>query len=318
VAWRGLGAWRAEGDRVTSATVHRPTSAAEVSAIIRELDPLRIRGGGHWMEAGQPVQARDLLSLESLRGIGAYTPGDLTISVGAATTLAELDAATAPHGQWCPLLPWGDDAGTVGATIATATAGPFAAQLGRPRDLVLGVEAVDGTGRTIAAGGRVVKNVAGFDLTRAFTGSWGTLAALTHVHLRLRARPAIDETWSVAGDSGDATLRAALHELAQGPYAPLGLIALTLAQATTIDVDAGTAALVRLGGNRAFVDASRAALRALGTCTATDPSVWDRVRGRLAPPDRAGAWRWDALSTRLRARFDPSRLLNPGILGDPA
>lgn len=309
---------------MTSTTVHRPTSTAEVSAIIRELDPLRIRGGGHWMEAGQPVRARGILSLESLRGIGAYTPGDLTISVGAATTLAELDAATAPHGQWCPLLPWGDDAGTVGATIATATAGPFAAQLGRPRDLVLGVEAVDGTGRIIAAGGRVVKNVAGFDLTRAFTGSWGTLAALTHVHLRLRARPAIDESWCVAGDAGDTgdtgdtTLHAALHQLAQGPYAPLGLLALTPAQATTIGVGVGTAALVRLGGNRAFVDASLTALRALGACTATDPTVWDRVRGRLAPPDRTSAWRWDALSTRLRARFDPSRILNPGILGDPA
>lgn len=308
---------------MTSATVHRPTSAAEVAAIIRECAAageaaLRIRGGGHWMEAGQPVQAHETLSLASLRGVGTYTPGDLTISVGAATTLAELDAATAPHGQWCPLLPWGDDSGTVGATIATASAGPFAAQLGRPRDLVLGVEAVDGTGRIIAAGGRVVKNVAGFDLTRAFTGSWGTLAVITQVHLRLRARPAIDETWSVAGDSGDDTLLAALHQLSQGPYAPLGLLALTPAEATAVGLDSGTAALVRIGGNRALVDAARAALRALGPCTATDPAAWDRVRARLAPPDRTRAWRWDPLATRLRARFDPARILNPGILGDPA
>ena len=192
-------------DLMTSATVHRPTSAVEVSAIIRECAAagvaggmsdaaLRLRGGGHWMDAGHAVQAPIRSSLEALRGIVAYTPGDLTITVGAATTLAELDSATRAHGQWCPLLPWGDDAGTVGATVATATAGPFADALGRPRDLVLGVEAVDGTGRIIVAGGRVVKNVAGFDLTRAFTGSWGTLAAITHVHLRLRARPAIDES----------------------------------------------------------------------------------------------------------------------------
>ena len=136
-----------------SGTLHRPTNRDEVAEVVRAAvargTPLRIRGAGTWMDAGLPVRAGEVLALDRLQGIVAYTPADLTITVEAATTLAELDAATRPHGQWCPLLPWGDDAGTVGATVATATTGPFAAQLGQPRDLVLGVDAVDGVGPRI-------------------------------------------------------------------------------------------------------------------------------------------------------------------------
>ena len=94
---------------------------------------------------------------------------------GAGTTLAELDAATARHNQWCPLLPWGDDSATVGATFATATSGPCAAALGRPRDIAVGVQFVDGTGMIVRGGGRVVKNVAGYDVSRAVAGWAGGL-----------------------------------------------------------------------------------------------------------------------------------------------
>ena len=298
--------------------MHRPATVEALAAVVREAAAarrgLRLIGAGTWLDAGHAGDAVDALSVGAFRGIESYTPADLTISVGAATTLAELEAATAAHGQWCPLLPWGDDRGTVGATVATATTGPFAESLGRPRQLVLGLECVDGTGRIIQAGGRVVKNVAGFDLTRAVTGSWGTLAVITRLHLRLRARPPVDVTLALdAHPARDAALR----DLARGPLAPLGLVPLAPDDAAALGA-AGARHLLRLGGNAAAVRAAREAVDAIGTAQELPASAWDLIRVRLAPPARATHWRWDALSARLRERFDPDGILNPGLLGRPA
>lgn len=313
---------------------HAPSTVAEVASIVRDAASagraLRIRGAGTWMDAGHAVQTDAELSLGAFTGITSYRPEDLTLSAGAGTTLAELDAVTRAHGQWCPLLPWGDDAGTVGATIATATSGPFGARLGRPANLALGLVCVDGTGRVIASGGRVVKNVAGFDLTRAVTGAWGTLAVITQVHLRLRARPAVDETWALAlPDAEDATdamdawdaADARVLAFASGPFAPLACtrIAATDALGSSDAFGTGDARwLVRIGGNATLVAAARAALRTLGDAREVDVRAWDSVRARQAPPGRAECWRWDALSLRLRDRFDPARVLNRGLLGEPA
>lgn len=303
---------------------HAPSTVAEVASIVRDAASsgrtLRIRGAGTWMDAGHAVQADADLSLGAFTGITSYRPEDLTLSAGAGTTLAELDAVTRANGQWCPLLPWGDDAGTVGATIATATAGPFAARLGRPANLALGLECVDGTGRVIASGGRVVKNVAGFDLTRAVTGAWGTLAVITQVHLRLRARPAVDETWAITASDAPNAMDARVLAFADGPFAPLACtrIAATDALAADALVPGDARWLVRIGGNATLVAAARSALRSLGDPREVDVRAWDSVRARQAPPARAEQWRWDALSLRLRERFDPARVLNRGLLGGPA
>ncbi|MBX7117756.1 MAG: FAD-binding protein [Gemmatimonadaceae bacterium] len=305
---------------------HRPATVEALAALVRARAGapasasgarrgLRIAGAATWMDAGHPVREAEHLSLGAFRGIEAYTPADLTISVGAATTLAELDAATAAHGQWCPLLPWGDDHGTVGATIATATTGPFAERLGRPRQLVLGVECVDGTGRIVRAGGRVVKNVAGFDLTRAVTGAWGTLAVITRLHLRLRARPAVDVTLAVACPATEAAT-SRLAAFTRGPLAPLGVVAVEAADAAAIGAP-GATHLVRLGGNAALVREARTAVGSLGAVTELEAAAWSTIRARLAPAPRLTGWRWDALASRLRDRFDPARILNPGLLGDP-
>ena len=296
--------------------------ARDVADRVREAHdarrPLRVQGLGTWLGAGHEVTPKATsLSLAGSRGVVTYNPGDLTMTVEAGTTLAELDEATGAHGQWCPLLPWGGDGGTVGATIATATTGPFAATLGRPRDLVLGMEAVDGTGRTIQAGGRVVKNVAGFDLTRAFTGSWGTLAVITRVHLRLRARPTVDETWTVAPAEASEAMPPALRDFVRGPHAPLACERISAEEARALGLDAG-AWLIRLGGNASAIAATHAALRRLGDATERDGRVWDRLRLLRDPAPTATRWRWDALSTRLKATFDPRRVLNPGLLGDTA
>ncbi len=288
----------------------RPRTTTEVleavRAAVRDGRALRIVGAARWNDAGHPVRAPETLSLAELTGVVSYRPDDLTMTVEAGTTLAELDATTRARGQWCPLLAWGDDHGTVGATLATATSGPFADALGRPRDLTLGLEAIDGTGRHIVAGGRVVKNVAGFDLTRALVGAWGTLGIITRVHLRLRPRPAVDATFAF-------TPRGA--GLPPMPIAALAQVPLPSAVAATLGV-ADAAWLLRVGANASAVAAARAALDGAGRVVELDAAAWDLVRRDSAPPSPARQWRWDPLSLRLRDRFDPQRLLNPGLLGE--
>ncbi|MEO7042194.1 MAG: FAD-binding oxidoreductase [Gemmatimonadaceae bacterium] len=165
---------------------------AEVAAAIREAGvariPLRIVGRGTWLDAGSPVAAETTLSLIEDAGIQAYAPGDLTVTVRAGTTLREVTEALARSDQWVALDPEGDTDGTIGATVATCSYGPAAALFGTPRDQVLGMTVVLGNGDIIRPGGKVVKNVAGFDLTRLMIGAWGTLGVITEITLRVRSR----------------------------------------------------------------------------------------------------------------------------------
>ena len=301
----------------------RPGSLDELASLITESAAhhraLRLVGRGTWLDGGSPVASgAEPLHLDAFGGIIEYEPGDLTITVGAATTIAELDAVTAAHNQWCPLTPWGGDDGSVGATIATATPGPFAHAMGLPRDLVLGLECVDGTGKVLRPGGKVVKNVAGFDLVRLMTGSWGSLAAITRVSLRLRARPAVDETWFVPLD-GAAAPRAqdALRRSKTPP------IACEVTEAGLFDAATTTGLLVRIAGNAAVVAAARAELAAraevtaLGDARGADPSSWTQLRATMTQraPRIPSSPEVRALNDGVRRAFDPAHILNPGIMG---
>lgn len=165
---------------------------AEISAVVRDAaadrGALRIVGRGTWLDAGSPVSASGELVLADDRGIVAYVPDDLTVTARAGTTLRELNDALGAHNQWIALDPDGGPDVTIGATVATCSYGPAAAFFGTPRDQVLGMTVVLGTGEVIRVGGRVVKNVAGFDLTRLMIGAWGTLGVITEVTLRVRSR----------------------------------------------------------------------------------------------------------------------------------
>jgi glycolate oxidase FAD binding subunit len=302
-------------------------SAHDLAAVVRDAHdrggPLRVVGTGTWLAAGGAVRsdARPL-DVSGLTGVVEYVPGDLTLTARAGTTLAEIDAATTPHGQWCPLLPWGSDDASIGAVFATATSGPFERAMGRPRDLALGLEFVDGTGAIIRAGGRVVKNVAGFDLTRLLVGSWGTLGVITEVSVRLRARPAVDETWIVELDRHDPQAREGLAAFERGPYAPLACSRIGEADARLSELASpaadGNAALIRIGGNATFVAASRDVIRRLGRCVATDPAAWTNHRSARKGDTRVNLERAlnDPLSRRVKEKFDPKHILNPGIFGE--
>jgi len=165
---------------------------AEISAAVHDAASdrtgLRIVGRGTWLDAGSPVSASVQLPLADDHGIVAYVPDDLTVTARAGTTLRDLNETLGAHNQWIALDPDGGPDVTIGATVATCSYGPAAAFFGTPRDQVLGMTVVLGTGEVIRVGGRVVKNVAGFDLTRLMIGAWGTLGVITEVTLRVRSR----------------------------------------------------------------------------------------------------------------------------------
>lgn len=269
-------------------------------------EPLRIAGTGAWLDAGRSVSAGTSLSLADDEGIIDYVPGDLTLTARAGTTLASISRATGAEGQWLALDPFGASTGTLGATIATASAGPLAHAFGTPRDAVLGLEVVTGTGAIVRAGGRVVKNVAGFDLTRLFTGAWGTLAVITEITVRLRARPERDETSALALPAGDA-LDAWLARLRALPFAPLALELVNAPLATALGLGRNPLLVARLGGNEDSVRAQRQLLGAFGDASSLPSHIWSAlaeiepggaaVARVSAPPSRLAAL-WARLASR--------------------
>ncbi len=256
----------------------RVTQVAEIAERIRDANAsrttLRITGRGGWLDAGRPVLGAETLSMAELTGVLDYTPGDLTLTARAGTSLGEIERVTAGERQWLALDPPGGSEGSIGATAATASAGPLAHAFGAPRDQLLGLEVVTGTGVRIATGGRVVKNVAGFDLTRLFTGSWGTLGVITEVTVRLRGVPEVDETVAVRVDDGAAAVDRLAITLRAMAIAPIALELLNAALARELSMAASTTLLARLAGNADMVRAQRAVLAALGDVAAAPPGVW--------------------------------------------
>lgn len=310
-------------------TVAHPESTVAVADAVRSArdagSGLRIVGAGRWTGAGSPAArvsaALPALSLAKLTGVVAYVPADLTMTVRAGTTLAELNEVTAQNNQWCPLLSWGDDEGTVGATFATATAGPCADALGRPRDIALGLEFVDGTGVTVRGGGRVVKNVAGFDLTRLMVGAFGTLGVITEITMRLRAKPQVDLSLCVQParhrpDAGSA--RVGVSALLKAAIPPIACEPIDARLGAALGLNPGCV-IVRYGGNRALVDAGRACADAVGAVTEIGSGVWTKLRTLDPHPRRIdGAPLASTVARRIKQRFDPAGVLNPGVFGESA
>jgi len=276
---------------------------------------LRIAGAGTWLDAGRPVDSSEQLSLAAHSGIVEYTPGDLTLTARAGTTLREIHDAVAMHGQLLALDPFGADSGTIGATIATASAGPLATRFGAPRDLALGLEFVSGRGATVRGGGRVVKNVAGFDLTRLLTGSWGTLGVITEVTVRLHARPESDATLAVPARAAKGEIGRVRSALTRWPFIPLACEVVNDALGRQIGLG-GASVLLRLGGNSDAVSAQRRALAELGDPREVDSNVWRALRAadgdsalvlRLsrAPADVDATW-GDAVS--IAAPYSGARM----------
>lgn len=248
-------------------------SAVRESGVTRT--PLRISGRSNWLDAGRPVLGGKNLSVRDDTGVVSYVPGDLTLTVRAGTTLSEIERVTLEHDQWLPLDPYGSSDGTIGATIATASAGPLASGFGLPRDLLLGLEFVNGRGEIVRAGGKVVKNVAGFDLSRLLTGSWGTLGVITEVTLRLYARPRADRTF-VVRLRGDQATR--LAQAAYTSFAPYALQFVGASAARALGLGELPVCLIRLGGNDAVVAEQLIALSQIAQPEEAEADIWTALR----------------------------------------
>ena len=151
--------------------------------------PLRIRGGGTKDFYGQILHG-ELLDTRPLAGILAYEPSELVVTVGAGTRLTELHAALAAQQQALPFEPphFGA-ASTVGGMVAAGLAGPARASVGGVREHVLGVQILSGKGELLSFGGQVMKNVAGYDVSRLMAGALGTLGIITQVSLKVLPLP---------------------------------------------------------------------------------------------------------------------------------
>ncbi len=151
--------------------------------------PLRIRGGGSKDFYGQSLQG-ELLDTTPLRGITSYEPSELVVTARAGTPLRELEAALAEQGQCLPFEPphfdlCGEGQATVGGMVAAGLSGPARASVGGVRDYMLGVQLLNGRAEHLTFGGQVMKNVAGYDVSRLMAGSMGTLGLITEVSLKV-------------------------------------------------------------------------------------------------------------------------------------
>ena len=199
-------------ERVTMLT---PQSEAELSEIVAGTEaPLRIIGGGT-----RPIgttQTAEVLSTARLSGINLYEPGALTLVAKAGTPIDEIEAALAEEGQMLAFEPMDHRAllgtagtPTIGGIVAGNISGPRrVSSVGACRDCLLGVRFVDGTGRILKNGGRVMKNVTGYDLNKLMCGSWGTLGVLSEVALKVLPRTQSTGVLLIEGLSDDVAIKA--------------------------------------------------------------------------------------------------------------
>lgn len=179
----------------------RPAADWELKSIISQLGadriPLEVIGAGTKRTVGHPVTAGVVVSTASLRGITLYEPTELVMSARAGTPVSQIEVELASRGQMLPFEPQdygaalGSQAGlqTIGAVFSMNNSGSRRISVGSARDHLLGVRGINGRAEQFKAGGRVMKNVTGYDVARGLTGSWGTLAVLTEVTFKVAPLP---------------------------------------------------------------------------------------------------------------------------------
>lgn len=248
----------------------------QVRAAAARQAPLRIRGGGSKDFHGTPPQSEPL-DTRGYHGIVSYEPSELVVTVRAGTPLATLEAALAEKQQCLPFEPPRfAPGGTVGGMVAAGLSGPARASVGAVRDYVLGLKLINGRAEHLAFGGQVMKNVAGYDVSRLMAGAWGTLGVLTEVSLKVLPVAPAEATLRFECDQTEALRR--LHAWGGQPL-PLN--------ASCWVRDAGVDTLyVRLRGAVAAVES---ACRAIGGERQPDASAdWDACRDQTLPWFSAG------------------------------
>lgn len=188
-----------------------PETAADLAAMLRRASDEKlsivIRGAGTKTDWGRPPGKIDaILSTRGLNRVLSHEHGDLTATVEAGATLREVNLALSRQHQWLPLDPAFDGEATIGGILATNDSGPLRHRFGTPRDLVIGTQVATADGLLAKSGGQVVKNVAGYDLSKLLAGSFGSLAAIVTATFKLSPLPAASRTLvATARDTDDLT-----------------------------------------------------------------------------------------------------------------
>lgn len=233
---------------------------------IRAGQPLRIRGAGSKDFYGNALRG-EVLDTRSHTGIIAYEPTELYVTAKCGTPLAEIEAALAAQGQCLPFEPPRFSAdSTLGGVVSAGLSGPRRASAGSLRDYVLGVKIIDGAARELTFGGQVMKNVAGYDVSRLIAGSLGTLGLITEVTLKALPQPVAEATLRFEMPQGEA-----LDKLNRWAGQPLPIVASAWADGRLT---------LRLAGARAAVEAAQQKLGARGTA---QDSFWSDLRDQRLP-----------------------------------
>lgn len=238
---------------------------------------LRLVGGGSKDFLGGPLVGEPLVT-RAYAGVTDYAPTELVISARAGTPLAEVEALLAETGQMLPFEPphFGPDA-TLGGAVACGLAGPARPSAGGVRDVVLGVRILDGRAQDLRFGGQVMKNVAGFDVSRLMVGSMGTLALILEVSMKVLPRPECESTLVFELDQGTALARCV----------ELGRKAMPISATAWIPDVAGTAPVghlyLRLAGRETTVAATERALGGETLAHAAQAGFWQDLREQTLP-----------------------------------
>jgi glycolate oxidase FAD binding subunit len=232
-------------DGIVPVSVVRPASVDEVQSVVRAAassgSALVATGLGGHLDIGAPPRRVDVLvRLDRLDGVRDHQPADMTVTTEAGCSLARLDALLTTAGQWLPLDPPRPEATTAGGLVAANLAGPLRASQGTVRDLLLGLRVVGADAALVASGGRVVKNVAGYDLSKLHVGALGTVGVIVEATFKVRPRPAREEAVVIAcrsaREAGDTALAvrdavealwleaAGSHALPDGPGAAAAVV----------------------------------------------------------------------------------------------
>jgi glycolate oxidase FAD binding subunit len=294
----------------------RVRDAADVEQVVRSAiaseQPLEIIGHGSKRLVGQPMATNALLDLSALNAVTAYEPNELIVTVQAGAPLADVLSLIDSRNQQFAFEPMNTagllgtpDIGTIGGMIGAGLAGPRRIKAGGARDHLLGAHAVSGFGDSFKAGGKVVKNVTGYDLCKLLAGSWGTLAVMTEVTLKVMPRPESERTLVLRGLDDIAANRAMTAAMGS-PFDVSGAAhvpgsALRAAAGALADLQSQQAVtLLRLEGIAASV-AHRAAslakaLAPFGTAETVDDAasaaIWISVRDvrPFSAGGALGAW----------------------------
>ena len=280
-----------------------PGSAGEAREVIKlagtEALAMVPAGAGTFLDSGNVLDRSNLiLSTRRMTKLVHHEPADLVATTEAGLSLREFQRRLRERGQWLPVDPPDDGTATVGGVVATALSGPLRVGFGPLRSFVIGLRATLADGSAIKAGGKVVKNVAGYDLCKLFTGSYGTLGLITEITFKLRPWPA--ERRTVVATGPPATLASIAQQLNHESFpVAIELLSGSLATQIGLDIKAGAAALmIRFAGSpqAAVVETAKALkkLREANIVCVThdnDEDVWSRFSQAATAKGLDLSWR---------------------------